>query len=74
MGEAKTRKSKEEIKGLKHSIIEGENFETNDLNEKADIVKKCEYAAAIIREYKGIIKTTKNIVCIVHRPGVLFKS
>ena len=54
-------KSKEELKQeFIGSLIEGERYGDDDLDEKADKVKKCEDAVYTVRTHKDIIKTTKK--------------
>ena len=72
----KTRRlSKEEIKQqLIDSIINSNIIETKELNEKADKVEKSEDAATIIKQYEETVRTKKrNIVCIAHRHGKVFR-
>ena len=54
--------NKEQIKTiLPNSLIDSENFETEDLNEQADKVEKLDEAAIIVKEYEDIIGTKKKI-------------
>ena len=53
--------SKEEIKKrFLESLVYNGNFNTNDLNEWANIVGSCEELMDIIKEYEDIVKTSKN--------------
>ena len=72
----KTRRlNKEEIKKqLIDSIVNNDIIETQELNEKADKVQKPEDAAAVIKQYEGIIRTKKkNIISIAYHQGNVFK-
>lgn len=46
---------------MPNSLIDSENFETEDLNEQADKVEKLDEAAIIVKEYEDIIGTKKKI-------------
>ena len=71
----KTRRlSKEEIKQqLIDSIFNNDIIETEELNEKADKVEKPKDAAAIIKQYKDIIRTKRKNISIVYHQGQVFK-
>ena len=45
-------------------------MKNDELNEK---VVKYEEAVSIVRAYEDIIKTKKNIICVVYRQGLIFK-
>ena len=69
-----TRLSKEEIKKqLIDSIINNDKFETEELNEKADKAEKPKDAAAIIKQYEGIISTKKKNISIAYHQGKVFE-
>ena len=56
------------------SLTENEKFETEELNEKADTVEKCEDATSVNKEYEDIIRTKmKNIICIAYQQSKVFK-
>ena len=60
-------------KGLIASIIEGDRYKTDTLDEKACKVEKCEDAVSIARAYEDIVKTKKkNIVCFADRQGLIY--
>ena len=71
----KTRRlSKEEIKQpLIDSIFNNDIIETEELNEKADKVEKPKDAAAIIKQYKDIIRTKRKNISIAYHQGQVFK-
>ena len=72
----KTRRlNKEETKKqLIDSIVNNDIIETQELNEKSDIVEKPEGAAAVIKQYEDIIRTKKkNIISIAYHQGKVFK-
>ena len=61
-------------KQLIDSLIESEKVETEKLNEKANKVEKREDASNVIKECEYIICTKKkNIICIAHQQGKVFK-
>ena len=71
-GTKKKRLTKDEIKDQLFSLlINGENVEAEDLDEKADKGEKPEDAATIIKDYEEIIhiKKKKNIICIAYQNG-----
>ena len=69
------RLSKYEIKKqMVDSLIESEKLETDELNEKADKLKKCEELASVIKECEDITSTKKkSIICIGYHQGKVFK-
>ena len=71
----KTRRlTNEEIKKqLIDSIINNGIIQTEELNEKADKVEKPEDAAAIIKQYEGIIRTKKKNISIAYHQAKVFK-
>ena len=71
---SKTRKSKGEMtEDLEDSIINSDWNENKELEEKASKVKINEDAAAVIREFKEIIKSKKrNIVYLAYQQGKVF--
>ena len=60
---------KEQIKHqLKDSLGYNENVDKEELIMNADIVKDCQEALNIIKEYEGVIKTNKrNIICFSYQ-------
>ena len=67
---------KEEIKKrLMDSLVHNENIDTEDLNERANIVEVESYGKAmdIINEYKDIVKENrKNIIFFAYQQGKSF--
>ena len=60
-------------KRLMDSLVYNENIDTEDLNERANIVESSEEAMDIIKEYKYIIKTNKkNIIFYAYQQGKVF--
>ena len=76
-GNAKKTKrlSNEEIKRqLIESMVKNDIIETEELNKMAEEVEKPEDAAAVIKQYKDIIRTKKkNIISITYHQGKVFK-
>ena len=49
--------------------------ETEELNKKAEEVQKPEDAAAVIKQYEGIIRTKKKgVISIAYHQGKVFKK
>ena len=69
---------KEEIKKrLMGSLVHNENIDTEDLNERANIVEVESYGKAmdIINEYKDIVKENrKNIIFFAYQQGKSFRK
>ena len=67
--------TKEEIKKqLINSKVNSDIIETKKLNEKAGKAEKPEDAAAVVKQYKDIIRTKKkNIISIAYRQRKVFK-
>ena len=70
------RLSHEELKKqLIESMVNNDMVETEELNKKAEEVKKPEDAAAVIKQYEGIIRTKKKgIISIAYHQGKVFKK
>ena len=70
------RLTHEEIKKqLIESIVINGIIETDELNKKAEEVQKPEDAAAVIKQYKEIIRTKKKrIISIAYHQGKVFKK
>ena len=70
------RLTHEEIKKhLIESIVINGIIETDELNKKAEEVQKPEDAAAVIKQYKEIIRTKKkHIISIAYHQGKVFKK
>ena len=65
----------ESKKQLIKSMVNNDLIETDELNKKADKVEKPENAAAVIKQYKEIIRTKKKgIISIAFHQGKLFKK
>ena len=55
------------------SLVNNDTTETEELNEKADKVKKPKEAANIIKQYEEILRTKrKSIISVVYHPGKVF--
>lgn len=69
------RLNKDEIKEqLLPSLSDSEKDETEDLNEKADKVEKCEDSAIINKENGDTTRTKKkNIICISYQQCKFFR-
>ena len=71
-----TRKSKEQRKKqFFESTINSERHENKGIQDKANIVKKSDEAAQIIREFQPIIRSkNKNIKWLAHQKGKVFEK
>ena len=69
------RLNKDEIKEqLLPSLSDSKKDETEDLNEKADKVEKCEHSAIINKENGDTTRTKKkNIICISYQQCKVFR-
>ena len=57
------------------SFLEGDRYENDELNEKADEVKNYEKVISIVKEYETTIKTQKKIILnAVHSQGRVLKK
>ena len=67
---------KEQIKQqLIDSLGYNENIDKEELITSADRVKNCQEALKIIKEYEGIVKTSKrNIICFVCQQNKVFRK
>ena len=69
------RHNKENIKQqLRDSLVNNDTFETEELKQEANRVKKLEDAADVIKQYEEILRTKrKGIISVAYHQGRVFR-